>query len=47
MATTVLAWIGDHGALNASLPPGLPAVWIDRDLSWLDFDERVLAEALR
>ena len=46
MATTVLASIGDHGALNASLPPGLPAVWIDRDLSWLDFNERVLAEAL-
>src|ERR1700692_2544096 len=46
MATTVLASIGDHGALNASLPSGLQAVWIDRDLSWLDFNERVLAEAL-
>src|SRR6202162_4621712 len=46
MATAVLASIGDHGALNAPLPPGLPAVWIDRDLSWLDFNERVLAEAL-
>jgi polyphosphate kinase len=46
MATTVLASIGDHGALNASLPAGLQAVWIDRDLSWLDFNERVLAQAL-
>src|SRR3984957_3549603 len=46
MATIVLASIGDHGALNASLPTGLQAVWIDRDLSWLDFNERVLAQAL-
>src|SRR5271169_3453539 len=46
MATTVLASIGDHGALNASLPTDLQTVWIDRDLSWLDFNERVLAEAL-
>src|ERR1700679_3021824 len=46
MATTVLASVGDHGALNASLPTELQAVWLDRDLSWLDFNERVLAEAL-
>src|ERR1700758_371648 len=46
MATTVLASIGDHGVLNATLSPTLPEVWIDRDLSWLDFNERVLAEAL-
>ena len=46
MATTVLASIGDHGALNASLPTGLQAVWLDRDLSWLDFNDRVLAQAL-
>jgi polyphosphate kinase len=46
MATTVLASIGDHGVLNAALPPALPEVWIDRDLSWLDFNWRVLAEAL-
>jgi polyphosphate kinase len=46
MATTVLASIGDHGVLNAALSPALPEIWIDRDLSWLDFNERVLAEAL-
>jgi polyphosphate kinase len=32
--------------LNASLPTPLSEVWIDRDMSWLDFNERVLAEAL-
>ena len=46
MATTVLASIGDHGVLNATLSPALPEIWIDRDLSWLDFNERVLVEAL-
>jgi len=46
MATTVLASVGDHGVLNAALAPTLPEIWIDRDLSWLDFNERVLAEAL-
>jgi hypothetical protein len=43
---TVFASIGDHGALNASLSPTLAETWIDRDLSWLDFNDRVLAEAL-
>jgi len=43
---TVLASIGDHGVLNASLPEPLTGIWLDRDLSWLDFNERVLAEAL-
>jgi len=43
-----LAWasIGDHGALNAKLSDTLADVWIDRDLSWLDFNARVLAEAV-
>jgi polyphosphate kinase len=47
-ATTAQAWasIGDHGALNTRLSQPLSAVWIDRDLSWLDFNDRVLAEAL-
>jgi polyphosphate kinase len=41
-----LASIGDHGVLNAPLSGALTKVWIDRDLGWLDFNERVLAEAL-
>jgi hypothetical protein len=46
MATNVLVSIGDHGALNATLPTDLQELWIDRDLSWLDFNERVLARRL-
>src|SRR5271167_603771 len=46
MSATVLASIGDHGVLNATLSEEQSAVWLDRDLSWLDFNERVLAEAL-
>src|SRR3984885_8634398 len=38
--------IGDDGVLNQELSPDLSDVWIDRDLGWLDFNERVLAEAL-
>lgn len=45
-ATAALASIGELGVLNMSLPNGLAEIWIDRDLSWLDFNERVLAEAL-
>jgi polyphosphate kinase len=45
MATSVLASIGDYGVLNTTLSPTLPDIWIDRDLSWLDFNQRVLAEA--
>jgi polyphosphate kinase len=46
MATSVLASIGDYGVLNSRLTTELSEIWIDRDLSWLDFNERVLAEAL-
>jgi polyphosphate kinase len=46
MSAPALASIGDHGVLNASLPEPLSGVWLDRDLGWLDFNERVLAEAL-
>src|SRR5579872_3014645 len=45
-APVVLASIGDHGVLNEKLSPELSEVWIDRDLSWLDFNDRVLAEAM-
>jgi polyphosphate kinase len=45
-SATALASIGDRGVLNTALPQTLSGVWIDRDLGWLDFNERVLAEAL-
>src|SRR5208283_580066 len=45
-AAPALASIGDQGVLNTPLPESLSDIWIDRDLSWLDFNERVLAEAL-
>jgi len=45
-SATALASIGDRGVLNAPLSQTLSGVWIDRDLGWLDFNERVLAEAL-
>lgn len=38
--------VGDEGVLNRELSETLAGVWIDRDLGWLDFNDRVLAEAL-
>src|SRR5215475_8021155 len=38
--------IGDYGVLNFRPMAALAELWIDRDLGWLDFNERVLAEAL-
>jgi polyphosphate kinase len=38
--------IGDEGVLNVPVSPSLSDVWIDRDLSWLDFNHRALAEAV-
>lgn len=43
--TAVKVSVGDHGVFNRELPE-LRDVWIDRDLGWLDFNDRVLAEAL-
>jgi polyphosphate kinase len=44
--TEALVSIGDEGVLNHTLTSDLSDIWIDRDLSWLDFNERVLAQAL-
>ena len=41
-----LVSVGDTGVLNREIPASLSDVWLDRDLSWLDFNDRVLAEAL-
>src|ERR1700729_1139153 len=41
-----LVSIGDEGVLNREVSRPLLDVWLDRDLGWLDFNERVLAEAL-
>jgi hypothetical protein len=38
--------VGDDGVLNTQASAELSEIWIDRDLGWLDFNERVLAEAL-
>lgn len=45
-AATTMVSIGDDGVLNREISQGLSDLWIDRDLSWLDFNDRVLAEAL-
>src|SRR5215475_1057155 len=45
-AALAMISIGDDGVLNREISQPLSDVWIDRDLSWLDFNDRVLAEAL-
>ena len=45
-AAPVMASVGDYGILNRELSQPLSGVWLDRDLGWLDFNDRVLAEAL-
>ena len=45
-AAQAIVSIGDEGVLNAHVSPLLAEVSIDRDLSWLDFNDRVLAEAV-
>ncbi len=44
-AAAVMVSIGDDGVLNREVSGALSDVWIDRDLGWLDFNDRVLAEA--
>src|SRR5580658_9288790 len=46
MSAPAMVSIGDDGVLNREVSPALSDVWLDRDLGWLDFNERVLAEAL-
>jgi polyphosphate kinase len=43
---SVTVSIGDKGALDTDLNSSLSKIWIDRDLGWLDFNQRVPAEAL-
>ena len=38
--------IGDVGVLNQPVSQPLSEIWLDRDLAWLDFNDRVLAEAM-
>jgi polyphosphate kinase len=38
--------VGDEGVLNHEVSQPLGEIWLDRDLGWLDFNDRVLAEAL-
>lgn len=45
-SAVAMASVGDRAVLNVPLSHGLSEVWIDRDLGWLDFNARVLAEAL-
>ena len=45
-AAPAMVSIGDTGVLNREISPPLAEVWIDRDLGWLDFNDRVLAQAL-
>jgi polyphosphate kinase len=45
-ALSAMVSIGDDGVLNRKVSQPLSEVWIDRDLGWLDFNDRVLAEAL-
>lgn len=45
-AASAMVSIGDEGVLNREVTQPLSDIWLDRDLSWLDFNDRVLAEAL-
>src|SRR5215472_14280301 len=45
-AAASMVSIGDRGVLNREISLPLSEIWLDRDLGWLDFNDRVLAEAL-
>src|SRR5580704_1586390 len=45
-AAPAMVSIGDNGVLNREVSQTLSDVWLDRDLGWLDFNDRVLAESL-
>ena len=45
-AATGVVSVGDTGVLNQAVSLPLAKIWIDRDLGWLDFNDRVPAEAL-
>jgi polyphosphate kinase len=45
-AAAQMVSIGDEAVLNTQVSRSLSDIWIDRDLGWLDFNQRVLAEAL-
>src|SRR5580693_5738463 len=45
-AATAMVSIGDSGVLNQRVSQPLSEIWLDRDLGWLDFNDRVLAEAM-
>jgi polyphosphate kinase len=45
-AAPAMVSIGDSGVLNRQVSQPLSEVWNDRDLAWLDFNDRVLADAL-
>jgi polyphosphate kinase len=45
-AAPAMVSIGDDGVLNREVSHSLSDIWLDRDLGWLDFNDRVLAEAL-
>ena len=46
MSAPALASVGDLGVLNTQLSAEMATIWVDRDLGWLDFNDRVLAEAV-
>ena len=39
-AAAAMVSIGDTGVLNKEVSQPLSEVWIDRDLGWLDFNDR-------